>query len=87
MSFTNSKSKSTNKNLFVARLVSKATGKTISWINLTEEFSRKVFACELRLVTAEQALTTLPALMANDFMTVEVTDLTEAIEVVPATEF
>ena len=87
MSFASAKSKSANKNLFVARLTSKSSGKTISWINLTEEFARKVFACELKLVTAEMAITTLPSLMNNDFMVVEVTDLTEAIEVVPATEF
>ena len=87
MAFENSKTKNKNKNLFVARLASKATGKTISWINLTEEFARKVFACELRLITAEQAETILPPLMSNEFMIVEITDTTAAIEVVPATEF
>lgn len=87
MSFSSSKAKTANKNLFVARLVSKSSGKTVSWINLTEEFARKVFACELKLVTAEQATKVLPPLMENDFLTVEVTDLTADVEVVPATEF
>ena len=86
MAFDN-KTKSTNKNLFVARLVSVKSGKTISWINITEEFARKVFGVELKLVTAEEALSVLPSLLGNDNVTVEVTDLTADIEVVDATEF
>ena len=87
MAFDNSKNKSANKNLFVARLVSVKSGKTISWINITEEFARKVFGVELKLVTAEEALSVLPSLLGNDNVTVEVTDLTADIEVVDATEF
>lgn len=82
-----SKKKSDNKNLFIARLVSAKSGKTISWINITEEFARKVFGCELKLVTPTQAHDVLPGLLGNDNVTVEITDLTAEIEVVTATEF
>ena len=80
-------SENKNKNLFAARLTSVNTGKAISWLNLTPEFSRKVFGCELKDVTYKDALETLPALIDNDYCKVEITDLQSEIEVVKATEF
>ncbi len=87
MSFATKSSKSTNKNLFVARQVSKKTGKTASWLNLTEEFARTVFGCELKLVTAEQAMEKLPTIYETAFLEVAVTDLTLSIEVVSPEDY
>jgi len=86
MGFETNKS-SANKNQFVARLVSKKTGKTASWINLTDEFSRTVFGTELKDVTAEIAEPKLVAVFSNQFLDVIVKDLTAEIVTVEATEF
>lgn len=87
MAFNSNTTKTSNKNLFVGRLVSKATGKTVSWINLTEEFSRKVFGCELADVTAQQAEETLPQILENQYIAVEITDVTAGIVKVDVTAF
>ena len=54
MAFNDSKSTTNkNKNLVVLSMVSKATGKTASWTNLTDTFARTVCKCEVRDVTKE----------------------------------
>jgi len=83
----NSTNTSKNKNQFVARQVSRKSGKTASWINLTDEFSRNVFGSELSMVTAQQAMEVLPKLYSNDYLKVAITDLTEEVKVVDPTEF
>lgn len=84
-SFTNTKA--ANKAMAVARLVSKKTGHTISWVNLTEQFAKAVFACEVKNVSAEDMQRVLPKLFENDFVEVMVTDLTEELRAIPATDF
>ena len=78
---------SKSKSMAVARLVSKKTGHTISWINLTEQFAKAVFGQEVKNVSAEAMLTTLPSLFNNDFVEVMVTDLTKELEPIPVSEF
>lgn len=85
MAFNTTTSK--NKNQFVARLVSKKTGKTASWVNLTDEFSRSVFGKELQDVTAQEAEEVLPKLFDNNYLEVAITDLTAEVEKVDPTEF
>ena len=81
------KNNTKNKNQFVARLVSRKTARTVSWINLTDEFSRSVLGVELKLVTAEKAQEVLPRLFGNDFLEVVITDLTKELEIVEPSEF
>ena len=86
MAFNNS-TQAKNKNQFVARLISRKSGKTASWINVTDEFSKTVFGAELRDVTAEDALVKLPALFNNQYLEVAITDLTAELTVVEVTEY
>jgi hypothetical protein len=77
-----------SKNQFVARLVSKKTGSTISWVNLTDEFARRVFAvAKVSEVTAEMAEDTLPMLLENDYVEVKIADLTLELEAISAKDF
>jgi len=70
-------STNTNKNQFVARMVSRSSGKSACWINLTETLCRTVFATDLPNITATQALEKLPPLFNNDLLEVVITDLTK----------
>ena len=80
--------KSKNKNQFAARLVSKKTGAMVSWVHITDEFSRKVFgASSASEVTAVQAIATLPSLFENTYVECAITDLTAQIEPVNATDY
>jgi hypothetical protein len=87
MAFNENTAVKRNKNQYVARLVSKKSGKTVSWINVTPEFSRSVFGEEPQNVTAQQALDVLPKVLTNDFVEVSVTDITAEQPTVEATEF
>ena len=75
------------KALAVARTVSRKSGSTIAWINLTPAFSTAIFGCDPKHVTAQQMRDTLPALYNNDMIELLVTDLTEEITPILATDF
>ena len=47
------KTNNSNKNKVVLSMVSKATGKTASWVNLTDTFARNVCGCEVKEVTLD----------------------------------
>ena len=80
--------KSKNKNQFAARLVSKKTGAMVSWVHITDEFSRKVFGvANVAEVTAVQAIATLPSLLENTFVECAITDLTAQLDPVSATDY
>lgn len=84
--FTNNASKT--KGLAVARLVSKASGKTIGFVNVTETFAREVCkAPEHKKIPADKLKLELAKILENAFVRVEVTDLTAEIETVSATEY
>jgi hypothetical protein len=83
-----SKSGTTSKSAFAARLVSKKTGSTVSWINITDQFARAVFAEAKAIdVTAEQAEAVLPELLENEYVEVAITDLTAELDPIKATDF
>jgi hypothetical protein len=83
-----SKSGSVSKAAFAARLVSKKTGATISWVNITDQFSRAVFAvAKATEVTAEEAEAVLPGILNNDFVEVVITDLTAELDPIDAKDF
>ena len=87
MAFESNKSKQ-SKNMFTARLVSLKTGAMVSWVHITDDFSRKVFGVmKASEVTAEQAEEVLPSLLGNDYVEVKVTDMTADLEPIAATEF
>lgn len=80
--------KAANKNMFTARLVSVKTGAMVSWVHITDDFSRKVFGVmKASEVTAQQAEETLPTLLNNEFVEVKITDMTADLEPISATEF
>ena len=85
MNFTNNATK--QKAMAVARTVSKKTGHTIGWINLTEQFSKSVFGAEVKNITAEQMEAVLPELYGNKYIEVMVTDLTKPLDPISATDF
>ena len=83
-----SKSGSTSKAAFAARLVSKKTGATVSWINITDQFARAVFAEAKAIdVSAEQAEEVLPTLLENEYVEVVITDLTAELDAIDAKDF
>ena len=84
-SFNQTSSK--NKALAVARLISRTSGHTISWVNLTSSFSRAVFKAEPHEVTAKQMLEKLPALLNNQYVEVAVTDYTAELEAIDPMEY
>ena len=75
------------KAMAVARTVSKKSGSTIGWINLTEQFSKSVFGVEVKNITAKQMEEILPALYENQYIEVAVTDLTAELEPISATDY
>ncbi len=79
--------KTANKNMFVASLVSKSTGHTASWINLTDTFCTRVFGCKITEVTAEMAEAKLPKIFESGYLAVHIVDTTIVQEVIPAEEF
>ena len=82
------KTSAASKNMFTARLVSVKTGAMVSWVHITDDFSRKVFGVmKASEVTAEQAEETLPSLLGNDYVAVKITDMTADLEPIAATEF
>ena len=84
----NKDSKTKSKMQFTARLVSKKTGAMVSWLNLTDDFARKVFGVQrVDELTAEQVESTLPALLDNAFVEVAVTDLMESHDPIDAVDF
>jgi hypothetical protein len=87
MAFKKNNQSNTNKNLFVASLLSKKTGSTISWINLTDSFCKAVFKKELKNITAEEALATLPQLLGNDYVEVKITDTTAELVQISAFDY
>lgn len=78
---------STNKNQFVLRLVSRRTGDTASWVNLTESFCNKVFGKEIKNITPAEALEKLPPYYESKYLALEITDLTAEKRVIDITEF
>ena len=75
------------KAMAVARTVSKKSGSTIGWINLTEQFSKSVFGVEVKNITAKQMEEVLPELYGNQYMEVVVTDLTAELAPISAIEY
>ena len=76
-----------SKNQFVARLISKKTAKTASWVNLTDEFARNIFGCEVKDITATMALDILPNMFNSPYLEIAVTDLTTELTVVSPEEY
>ena len=77
----------TNKNKFVASMVSNTTGHTASWVNLTETFCLKVFGKKIIDITAEEAQEKLPPLYNNKFLSISIKDIEAEIEIIEATDF
>ena len=75
------------RNLFTARMVSNNTNATVNFVNITEEFSRKVCGVNLNEMTAEQAEAVLPSLLNNDRVSVVITDTTAEREVISVEDF
>ena len=85
MAFNKTNAKS--KHQFTARMVSNKTGATVTWINLVDEFTRKIFGVPATEVTAEEALESLPQILDNEHVSVVITDLTAEIEIISITEY
>lgn len=76
-----------SRNQFSARLVSNNTNATVSFINITEDFSRKVCGCSVEDMTFAQAEQLLPQIFDNDRYTCVITDLTAEREIIPLADF
>lgn len=82
------KATSKPKNQFSARLVSNKTNATVSFVNITDDFSRKIFGvANATEVTAEQAEEILPGLLGNERIACIITDTTSEIQTVPLDEY
>lgn len=84
MAFTSS-TQSKNKNQVVLSMVSKKTGKAVSWSNLVDSFARSVFGCEVHEVTKEMLLEkNIPAMYETPFLEMHITDTTaEPVQINP----
>ena len=79
---------SKSRNQFTARMVSNKTGATVNWVNLTDDFARRVCgANSVADITPDKALEFLPSMLDNDRVSVVITDLTAEREVISADEF
>ena len=85
MAFNKAQTKSRNQ--FSARMVSNNTNATVSFINVTEDFSRKLCGCNVEDMTYAQAEELLPAVFNNDRYTCVITDLTAERETIALDEF
>lgn len=82
------KATSKPRNQFSARLVSNRTNATVSFVNITDDFARKIFgAANATEVTAEQAEEVLPGLLGNERVACLITDTTADIQTVPLDEY
>jgi len=72
---------------FTARLVSKKTGKTATFINIVDEYSRAIFGVEAKKVSAKEAIEILPKHFGNDHFEVVITDLTETPTIITPEEY
>jgi len=73
------KKQNTNKNAVVLSMVSKATGSTASWVNLTDTFARKVCGCEVKDVTIEILIErNVPAHYNTELLELHMVDTTVA---------
>ena len=83
----NSNTTGKSKHKFSARMVSNKTQATINFVNITDDFSRKIFGVLPHEVTAEQAQSKLPGLLSNDRVSCIITDKTLEIETISVDEF
>ena len=80
--------KNTNKNKVVLSMVSKATNKTASWVNLTDTFARNVCGCEVKEVTADILIEkNVPAMYETKLLKLHITDVTVEPEVISPENF
>ena len=86
MAFNTNNSQKSKSN-FSARMVSNVTQATVSWVNITDDFSRKVLGCDAIEATYAQAIEVLPSMLDNDRVSVVITDLTAARETISADQF
>lgn len=76
------------QNQFVARLVSKKSGKTVAFINIVDQFARDVFGTkDIETITADEVVEKLVPLIDKGLLEVAVTDVTAELEVVDSTDY
>ena len=68
-------------------MVSNKTNATVSFINVTEDFSRKLCGCNLEEMTFAQAERLLPSVFDNENYTCVITDLTADRETIALEDF
>ena len=68
-------------------MVSNNTNATVSFINVTEDFSRKLCGFSLEEMTFAQAEELLPAVFNNDKYSCVITDLTAERETIALEDF
>ena len=84
----NQDNKNTNKNQVVLSMVSKETGKTASWVNLTDTFARSVCKCEVIEVTEAILLEkNVPAIYETKYLELHIKDTTKELETIDPTQF
>ena len=84
--FTKNESKSRNQ--FIARTVSRKTGRMIAWVHPVDDFVRSVVGvASVEEMTAQQAQAILPRFYENDLVELVITDLTAEREVIAPEEF
>ena len=76
------------QNQFVARLVSKKSGKTVAFVNIVDQFARDVFGTkDIETITADEVTDILKPLVDKGLLELAVTDVTAELEVVDATDY